>query len=691
MPSSMFFGSRTILGVLLLVCFAALLGGMGICIAGVMGIQAGDTQAIPLLIGRLGLLAGFTLPTLAALCVLALRRIMRPLNDFHEAALAIAQGQPDVRIPLRTPDEFGEVAEAFNAMAQEVTQRTQQLQCQTRFSELLLNSAGEGIIGVDGDGTMTFVNVLAARLTGYSPEELVGLPLHPTLHPAFANGTRILDKDCAILATLRDGQVHHGASEAFRHRDGSFFPVEFVSTPIRDGDALVGAVVMFNDVSERLAAEAMIDQMAYYDSLTGLPNRLLFLDRLDQALAQARHDGRKAAVMMLDLDRFKIINDTLGHPVGDQVIKIVAERLLYRLREVDTVARLGGDEFALVLPDLSETSDIAQIGKVIHEEVSRIIRIGEQDLFVTPSMGISVYPSDGDDGATLIKNAEAALVQAKGERNRYQLYAPAMNASASEWLKLESHLRRAVERDELVLHYQPQIHLPTGKVVGAEALIRWNHPEWGMVSPARFIPLAEETGLIVPISEWVLQTAATQNAAWQQMGLPSIRVAVNLSGRHLSKHAELVRQVAETLARTGLAPEHLELELTESILMEDVEATIDTLGKLSEMGVALSIDDFGTGFSSLNYLKRFPIDTLKIDQSFVRGIATVEEDAAIVRAVIALAHSLKRNVIAEGVETEQQAEFLRAHGCSAGQGYLFGRPAPKSAVDELLAGRRRSA
>jgi diguanylate cyclase (GGDEF)-like protein/PAS domain S-box-containing protein len=676
MPSSSFLGSRTILSILLMVCFAAILGGTWICIDGVMGLQAGKTSAIPTLIGRLALLGALTLPTLVGLALLAMQRIMTPLEDLRHAAREIAHGNLDVRIPQRYPDEFGQVAEAFNDMAAQVTQRTSQLIAQKHFNDLILNTAGEGIIGVDADGRMTFVNDMAARLTGYAPQALIGLSMHAKLHHARRNGSRIPDKDCTILATLRDGQVHHASDETFWHQDGSCFPVEFVSTPIHHGEAIVGAVVTFNDVSERLAAEAMIDQMAYYDSLTGLPNRLLFQDRLNQALAHARRHGRQTAVMMMDLDRFKIINDTLGHPVGDQVLKTIAERLMFRLREVDTVSRLGGDEFALVLPDLSETSDIAKIGQIIHEEVSREIRIGEQELFVTPSLGISVFPSDGDDAVTLVKNAEAALYQAKDERNRYQLYAPAMNASASEWLKLESHLRRALERDELVLHYQPQINLQTGQIVGAEALIRWLHPEWGMVSPARFIPLAEETGLIVPISEWVLRKACAQNVAWQQMGLPPIRMAVNLSGRHLAKHAELVRQVGETLLATGLAAAHLELELTESILMEDVQSTLQTLAQLSELGVTLSIDDFGTGYSSLSYLRRFPIDTLKIDQTFVREIANDAEDAAIVRAVIALAHSLRLNVIAEGVETKLQTAFLMQQGCDEVQGYLFSRPLP---------------
>ena len=661
MTSSTVFGPRTILTAFLLVSVAATLGGVGIGLAAVYDLQAGNPDAMSHFFFSLALLGGLAIPSLLALGLLAKRCLIQPLEDFQRAA---------------------------DALTIEGTQRQSQLMEQQRFNALLLDAVGEGIVGVDAGGLLTFVNTRAARITGYDPEQLIGKPLLGTLYRVKATGTRLLEADSPVLASLRDGLVHHASNEVFWHEDDTTFPVEYTSTPIMEGETVVGAIYTFNDVSERLAAEAMIDQMAYYDSLTGLPNRLLFQDRLNQALAHARRHRRQTAVMMMDLDRFKIINDTLGHPVGDQVLKTVAERLLFRLREVDTVSRLGGDEFALVLPDLSETSDIAKIGQVIHEEVSRVIRIGEQELFVTPSVGISVYPSDGNDAVTLIKNAEVALYQAKDERNRYQLYAPAMNASASEWLQLESHLRRALEREELILHYQPQINLNSGEIVGVEALIRWQHPEWGMVSPARFIPLAEETGLIVPISEWVLRTACAQNAEWQRMGLPPVRVAVNLSGRHLAKHAELVRHVDEALQATGLAPEHLELELTESILMEDVEAAIQTLGAISERGVKLSIDDFGTGYSSLSYLKRFPIDTLKIDQAFVREIASSEEDSAIVKAVIALAHSLRLNVIAEGVETERQLAFLKDHACDEVQGYFFSRPLPVAELSTFLSNHR---
>lgn len=680
MPPSPRFGTRTIISILVLIAVAALMGATWIGLDAFVSLQAGRPDAMAILLGRLALLGLVTVPALGALGAMALRRILLPLKDFQLAAQAIAQGELEVRIPQRSQDAFGRLAETFNDMASQVALRTSQLIDQTRFNELILESAGEGIVGIDSEGLITFANPMAARMTGYEPHELIGRSMHATLHHTRRSGGPFNAKDCTILASLRDGRVHHASDDSLWHRDGTSFPVEYVTTPIRDGEAIVGAVITFNDISERLAAEAMIEQMAYYDALSGLPNRLLFHDRLNQAIAQARRHRRKTAVMMMDLDRFKIINDTLGHPIGDQVLKTIAERLLYRMREVDTVSRLGGDEFALVLPDLSETSDIAKIAQIIHEEISRVILIGEHELFVTPSMGISVYPSDGDDAVTLIKNAEVALYQAKEERNRYQLYAPAMNETASEWLTLESHLRRALERGELVLFYQPQIDLRTGSVVGVEALIRWKHPEWGMVAPGRFIPLAEETGLIVPISEWVLREACAQNVVWQKLGLPPIRVAVNLSGRHLAKQDELVTQVATTLKQTGLAPDHLELELTESILMEDVEATIQTLSKLSEMGVKLSIDDFGTGYSSLSYLKRFPIDTLKIDQAFVRESATDEDDAAIVIAVIALAHSLKMNVIAEGVETDRQLAFLKAQGCDEVQGYFYSRPLP---VDEL--------
>lgn len=642
------------------------------------------------LVGWLLLLGAIALPLIIALALFAIRRILTPLSDFQTAARAVARGELEARIPKRSDDEFGQVADAFNDMAHQVAQRTTEILEQKRFNGLLLESAGQGILGIDAQGRVTFVNPMASSMTGFAPEDLVGRSLHEALHHSRPNGTRIPEAECPMSLALRDGNVRQSTHDHFWHHDGYSFPVAYVCTPFREDQQVVGAVITFDDISERLATEAMIERMAYYDGLTGLPNRLLFQERLNQALAQARRQNHQAAVFLLDLDRFKVINDSLGHAVGDQLLKTIAERLHMRFKEVDTVARLGGDEFALVLSDLTETTEVSAIAEVLLEEISRLIVVGSHDLVITPSIGISAFPADGADGITLLRNAEAALTRAKAERNGYQFYAPTMNASSAEWLTLESHLRKAEDRGELFLQYQPQLDSKTGAVVGVEALVRWQHPEKGLISPGTFIPLAEATGLIVPISEWVLRTACLQNVAWQRMGLPPIRMAVNLSGRHLKQHAELVRLVAATLEETGLESRFLELELTESILMEDVEATIQTLSDLNDLGVTLSIDDFGTGYSSLSYLKRFPIDTLKIDQAFVREITTDEGDAAIVKAVIALAHSLGLTVIAEGVETADQLAFLRQEGCDELQGYFFSRPLKRDDLTNFLQTRAPS-
>jgi diguanylate cyclase (GGDEF)-like protein len=404
-------------------------------------------------------------------------------------------------------------------------------------------------------------------------------------------------------------------------------------------------------------------------------------------MVHAQRDDKLVAVMALDLDRFKIINDTFGHPVGDRLLQAVAERLASHVREGDTVARMGGDEFTFVLTDLGDShqaGDIAQ--KILLSLAADPFMLEDKEIFMSASMGISVYPVDGGDTTSLIKNADAALYHAKSEgRNNFQYYAREMNASAMQRLTLESALRRALEREEFLLYYQPQIDLASGRIIGLEALLRWQHPERGLVSPGEFIPMLEETGLIVPVGEWVLHAACRQGRAWQQAGLQPIRIAVNLSALQF-RQPDLVGMIERILAETGLDPSshELELELTESLLMKNVEETAATLHRLHEMGVKLSIDDFGTGYSSLSYLKRFPLTSLKIDQSFVRDLSSNPDDAAIVSAIIALGHGLKLNVIAEGVETTEQLAYLREMKCDEMQGFLFSRPVPASEITQLL-------
>ncbi len=430
-------------------------------------------------------------------------------------------------------------------------------------------------------------------------------------------------------------------------------------------------------------AERHVNHLAYHDALTDLPNRRLFADQLEQRTELARRKGQPLTLLFLDLDRFKLINDSLGHDMGDLLIQSVAQRLMGVVRKSDIVGRLGGDEFAIIVESITSAQDSAVIAQKLIDTLAEPFMLNTREIFVTVSVGIALYPFDGDQSGTLIKNADAAMYRAKEHgRNNYQFYTAEMGARAMERLALETNLRRALERDEFLLHYQPQVRLDSGEMFGLEALVRWNHPDLGLVAPGEFIPLAEETGLIVPIGAWVLRSACRQARAWRDTGWAGLRVAVNLSGRQL-RQQNLVEVVRKALEETGLSPEGLELELTESSIMHTDELTRSTLWALHEMGIRLSIDDFGTGYSNLGYLKRFPIDSLKIDRSFVRDITIDPDDAAIATAIIAMAHNLKLDVVAEGVETNEQRTLLRERGCDAIQGFLIGRPAPAEAYGAL--------
>jgi diguanylate cyclase (GGDEF)-like protein len=438
---------------------------------------------------------------------------------------------------------------------------------------------------------------------------------------------------------------------------------------------------------EREAAElasAEIEHLAYHDALTGLPNRPLFIDRLIVSLAQASRVPQKIAVFFLDLDRFKDINDSLGHSAGDQLLKAVADRIRRCVREGDTVARFGGDEFTLLVSGIENIEDAAKIAQKIIETLKIPFFVQERELFVTTSIGISLYPADGGDAETLLRNADSAMYRAKDSgRDNYQLYAPAMNARALERLALENMLRKAVSQRELVLYYQPLIDAERKTIIGLEALIRWQHPELGLLSPAHFISVAELSGLIIPIGQWVLHTACRQLKIWQKKIDRSLTVSVNLSARQFSQ-PDLVDQIRAVLSDTGVDPCSLELEITESNAMHNAENTIHTLRELKQLGVRIAMDDFGTGYSSLNYLKRFPIDTLKLDQMFVKDVDSDPADAAIVSAVITLAHILSLEVVAEGVETEGQLEFLQKQGCDRIQGFLFSMPVPADELEPYL-------
>ena len=467
--------------------------------------------------------------------------------------------------------------------------------------------------------------------------------------------------------------------------DGSLLWVRTNKLPLRNREGkVIGVIGTYEDITDRKLAEERVQFLAYYDALTGLPNRTLLQDRLTKALASARRQKNKVALLFFDLDRFKTINDSLGHSVGDLVLKQVAGRLMTWAREQDTVARVGGDEFLVVLTAVKEPADAAVAAERLMDAMAAEFVAQGHSLGVGCSIGISIFPDHGTDSETLIRNADAAMYCAK-ERgcSNFQFFTKDMNAQAVERLTLESGLRLALEKRELSLVYQPQMEIATGRIVGLEALLRWQHPELGLVPPDKFIGIAENSGLIVPIGEWVLRTACSQARKWQDEGLPAVPVAVNVSAVQF-RQADFCERIGRVLSETGLASEYLELELTESLLLSNADTRFSVLQDLRAMGLKLAIDDFGTGYSSLSYLKHFPVGKLKIDRSFIRDVAVNPDDAAITTAIINMAKSLSLKVIAEGVEDEEQMSFLRAHECDEIQGYYFSKPlAPEEAADKL--------
>lgn len=520
-------------------------------------------------------------------------------------------------------------------------------------------------------GKMVYASPAVHSLLGYEVQEMVGHSVFEFVDPA--------DQHLVRQATARIEQLHVPQTFSYRviRKNGSRVWFETTCRAIPDeSGALVELISVSRDISERRRVEEQIEYQAYHDALTGLPNRLLFRDRLTIALAHAKRQQTPVAVMFLDLDRFKYVNDTFGHSLGDELLRAVAARLRAVLREGDTIARMGGDEFTILLTDIGGPTDAAKIAQKLLDTIAHPLSVDGHEIFATTSIGIALFPSDGDTAEALLKNADSSMYRAKEMgRSSYQLCTPAMNSRAAERLGVENALRRALEREELAIHYQPLLRLDTRQVVGMEALLRWNRPGHGIVAPATFIGIAEETRLIVPIGEWVLREACRQTKAWQRSAYPGLRVAVNLSPRQFQQ-SDLCDIVAVALEETGLDPRYLELEITESTAMANLDRTIWTLSELRELGVRISLDDFGTGHSSLNYLRRFPIDRVKVDREFVSEIETSRSSRAIISAVVAMAHGLDLFVTAEGVETEGQLMFLHEQRCEEVQGFLFAVPSP---------------
>jgi diguanylate cyclase (GGDEF)-like protein/PAS domain S-box-containing protein len=554
-------------------------------------------------------------------------------------------------------------------------------QSEERFRALVENS-GEGIAIVDSEGTFVYVSPATERLLGFTDAELLGTNFAALVHDddlGYARGR---------FRELRATDGHEVRGELrLRNERGGYRWIEGTYRNLLLDPSVRGIVINYRDVTERKIAEQQLERLAYRDTLTDLPNRFLFQDRVQHALEQARRRGRGMAVMYVDLDRFKVVNDTLGHATGDRLLQVVATRLRDVLRVDDTIARLGGDEFAILLPDVDRGEDAGNIGRKLLASLREPVRVDGHDLHATASIGIALYPTDGEDLGALLKNADAALYRAKElGRNGVQLFATSMNARYRERLELELSLHRALELDELELHYQPICDRSGRNIRMFEALLRWRRPGRGLVNPAEFIKLAEETRLIIPIGDWVLRSACAQLRAWRDAGLDGFRIAVNLSAHQIAQPT-FIHSVHDALLAHGLQPADLELEITESAALQNLEWTLSVLDQLKSLGVAIAVDDFGTGQSSLAYLKRLPLQTVKIDREFLRDI-TNEADAAILRSIIQLGHSLGLYVTVEGIETESDRHLVEQHGADGLQGYLFSRPMAAGAVPPYLAGFR---
>ena len=674
----------------------------------VVGDRAVLLEPLQLLIAGYAVVAGIVLLIVLIGSRVIGRYYTRSLTRLNLAAASVLNsGATPAPLPVRGEDEVAQLTVAFNAITERlnasshdlesrVAERTVKLEDinsalvkeimdhkktgeQLHVAANAIENAAEGVMVCDGEGRLVSANKAYTRITGYAVEEGLGRRLEELSPPD--QGAPAYAEVFELVRTQG-----HWKGELWSHKkNGDRYVEERSISAVRDDNGnVVNYIILFSDVTKQKEDATRLQFLAHHDPLTGLANRILFQERCEEALMRAARRKAKVAVLFVDLDHFKTVNDSLGHGHGDELLKNVAVRLQECTRKTDTVARQGGDEFTILLGEVVDSADIAFIAKKIADRLSTSFMVAGHEVYVSASVGISCYPEDGQSASVLIKNADAAMYAAKEQgRNNYQFFSAEMNTQALETLMMASSLRLAIEREELVLEYQPRIDLANGKVTGAEALVRWNHPNLGRIMPSQFIGLAEKTGLIDPLGEWVLRRACSQMVEWRKTGVGLPRVAVNISARQF-RHPDFTERVAAILEETGADPSTLEVEVTESMVMHDPQRTSVILERLKERSVVVAIDDFGTGYSSLSYLKRFPIDYIKIDQSFVRGIPRDAEDIGIVRAIIALAKTLDVQLIAEGIDTPEQLTFLEREGCNEGQGYLISTSLPADRLPAFM-------
>lgn len=624
-------------------------------------------------------------------------------SSFTAVSKALRRGAYDyIRKPYDPDDLINTLENAIQKVMLEKAHTSMQtrLQKSEELHRYIVNSSPDIVFMLDRKGRFTFLNNKIESLLGYKKTELIGKHYQAIVDPSdqerasYIFDEQITKKNGTWSSELK--LVTQKEDHASRHFEITFFPIENNAKKkehniTSEGNGkIIGTYGTARDITERKEAEDFINFQAYHDLLTRLPNRALFKDRLNLSIAQARRNDSKIAVMFLDLDRFKVVNDTLGHAMGDRLLQSVALRLESCVRKCDTLSRFGGDEFTLLLPSISSLEDARTIAKKVINTLKEPFILGDHEVFVGVSIGIAMYPNGGDTVEQLIQNADVAMYHVKGRgKDGYKFYSETLAVSSSNRLNLERDMRNALERNEFKVFYQPQISAGTGNIIGVEALVRWQHPEKGLIYPGEFLPLAEETKLVTDISEWVLKTACQEVKQWIDAGHSEIRLSVNFSPLQV-EHPKFVPNLLEALEEINFPPQNLEIELTENVIMNDLEHMTQKLSNLSEHGLTIAIDDFGTGYSSLNYLRKLPIHTLKVDQSFVQDIGDPNDEVCIVNAIVSMAHGLKLNIIAEGVETESQLQYLKSLGCQEIQGFYFGRAEPGPRALEIINENKQS-